>query len=112
MGPAPPIPTTCAAFRRPLAQGWAKPKQAMFTHNNILFSERSYTADLDLTPDDVMWMPSPLNHATGFYHGTAPPPMLTGSRCVLQLHFKAAGAIELINREHVTRSARRHAVRA
>ena len=27
-----------------------KPKQAMFTHNNILFSERSYTADLDLTP--------------------------------------------------------------
>ena len=28
--------------------------------------------------------------------------MLTGSRCVLQLHFKAAEAIELINREHVT----------
>ena len=78
-----------------------KPKQAMFTHNNILFSERSYTADLDLTPDDVMWMPSPLNHATGFYHGLISP-MLTGSRCVLQLHFKAAEAIELINREHVT----------
>ena len=73
----------------------------MFTHNNILFSERSYTADLDLTPDDVMWMPSPLNHATGFYHGLISP-MLTGSRCVLQLHFKAAEAIELINREHVT----------
>lgn len=78
-----------------------KPKAAMFTHNNILFSERSYTADLGLTPDDAIWMPSPLNHATGFFHGLISP-MLTGGRCVLELQFKAAEAIELINREHVT----------
>ena len=78
-----------------------KPKAALFTHNNLLYSERVFSNDLELGPDDTVWMPSPLNHATGFFHGLISP-MLTGGRCVLQLRFKADEAVELINRENVT----------
>ena len=78
-----------------------KPKAALFTHNNLLYSERVFSSDLELGPDDTVWMPSPLNHATGFFHGLITP-MLTGGRCVLQLRFKADEAVELINRENVS----------
>lgn len=78
-----------------------KPKAALLTHNNILFSERSYVSVLDLTPDDVCWMPSPLNHATGFFHGLLAT-MLVGASTYLQLHFTAEEAINLINREGCT----------
>ena len=56
---------------------------------------------LGRTADDVMYMPSPLNHATGFYHGLISP-MILGGRTVLQEHFDAAKAFELCNREGVT----------
>lgn len=78
-----------------------KPKQAMLTHNNILFSERVFTEELGRTGADVMFMPSPLNHATGFFHGLISP-MLLGGRAVLQQDFKPREAIELMNREGVT----------
>ena len=76
-------------------------KAVLFTHNNILFSERSFVKGLGRTADDVMYMPSPLNHATGFYHGLISP-MILGGRTVLQEHFDAAKAFELCNREGVT----------
>lgn len=76
-------------------------KAVLFTHNNILFSERSFVKGLGRTVDDVMFMPSPLNHATGFYHGLISP-MILGGRTVLQEHFDAARAFELCNREGVT----------
>lgn len=41
------------------------PKAVLLTHNNLLFSERAFTEELELTSDDVMFMPAPLNHATG-----------------------------------------------
>lgn len=76
-------------------------KSVLFTHNNILFSERSFTQGLERTAQDVMFMPSPLNHATGFYHGLLSP-MLLGGRTVLQQQFKAKEAFELCNREGAT----------
>ena len=76
-------------------------KAVLFTHNNILFSERSFVKGLGRTADDVMFMPSPLNHATGFYHGLISP-MILGGRTVLQEHFDAARAFELCNREGAT----------
>lgn len=76
-------------------------KSVLFTHNNILFSERSFTQGLERTGEDVMFMPSPLNHATGFYHGLISP-MLLGGRTVLQQQFNAKEAFELCNREGVT----------
>lgn len=77
------------------------PKAALLTHNNILFSERAYISVLNMTPDDVCWMPSPLNHATGFFHGLIAT-MLVGASTVLELRFTAEDAIDLINREGCT----------
>lgn len=78
-----------------------KPKMALFTHNNILYSERVFTRQTLRTSEDVMFMPSPLNHATGFFHGLISP-MLLGGRAVLQQDFNPQKAIELMNAEGVT----------
>lgn len=78
-----------------------KPKQALLTHNNILFSERAFVSGLPVDADDVMFMPSPLNHATGFFHGVISP-LLLGASTVLQQDFKADAAIELINKHRCT----------
>lgn len=78
-------------------------KGAMLTHNNILFSERQFNQELGLTSEDVMFMPSPLNHATGFQHGLIAT-MLLGARVVLQQKFSAPEAVALMNREGCTYS--------
>lgn len=78
-----------------------RPKAVMLTHNNILFSERSYISVLDLAPDDVMWMPSPPNHATGFFHGLISP-LLFGGSTVFQISFTAESGIALIQQEGCT----------
>lgn len=78
-----------------------KPKATMLTHNNIIFSERVFVAGLERTHEDVIFMPSPLNHATGFFHGLISP-MLLGGRTVLQQDFSADAAIDLMNKEGVT----------
>lgn len=78
-----------------------KPKQALLTHNNVLFSERAFIGGLSLTSQDVMFMPSPLNHATGFFHGIISP-ILLGGATILQQDFNADAAIKLINEHHCT----------
>ncbi|MGI6106199.1 MAG: medium-chain fatty-acid--CoA ligase [Raoultibacter sp.] len=78
-----------------------KSKEALLTHNNIIFSERSFCAGYHRTDEDVMYMPSPLNHATGFFHGMISP-MLLGGRTVLQQDFKAKEAVALVNKEKAT----------
>ena len=78
-----------------------KPKEVMLTHNNILFSERVFVEGLERTADDVMWMPAPLNHAVGFFHGLVAP-MLLGGRSVLMQDFAVKDAIDLINAEGAT----------
>lgn len=77
------------------------PKAVLLTHNNLLFSERSFTGELELTQDDIMFMPAPLNHATGFNHGLLSP-LLLGGKTVLQEKFNAEQAIDLMNEEGVT----------
>lgn len=77
------------------------PKAVLLTHNNLLYSERAFTSELELTGDDVMFMPAPLNHATGFNHGLLSP-LLLGGKVVLQEKFDADAAIDLMNRESVT----------
>ena len=79
------------------------PKIAMITHNNLLFSELQFNRELGITADDVMFMPAPLHHATGFHHGLIAP-MLAGARVVLQQRFSCREAVELINREGCTYS--------
>jgi acyl-CoA synthetase len=76
-------------------------KAAMLTHNNVLFSERSFAGGYHRTKDDVMFMASPLNHAVGFFHGLVAP-MLLGGRSFLMQDFNPERAIELICQEGAT----------
>lgn len=78
-------------------------KGVMLTHNNIIFSEKQFNKELGLSKDDIMFMPAPLNHATGFHHGLMAP-MLMGAKVVLQQKFKCSDAIDLMNRERCTYS--------
>lgn len=78
-----------------------KPKAVLITHNALIFSETTFAKLFHLTEDDVMFMPAPLNHATGFNHGLITP-MLLGGRVVLQQEFRAFEAIEIINNAGVT----------
>ena len=85
----------------------------MLTHNNILFSERVFTRELGRTQGDVMFMPSPLNHATGFFHGLISP-LLLGGRAVLQQDFRPREAIavsythlDVYKRQHIFYFVRR-----
>lgn len=79
------------------------PKIVMITHNNILFSETQFNRELGVTQDDIMFMPAPLHHATGFHHGLIAP-MLTGAGVVLQQRFQREQAVRLILREQCTYS--------
>lgn len=78
-------------------------KGVLLTHDNIRYSEELFTKELGLTEDDIMFMPAPLNHATGFHHGIIAP-MLIGAKVVLQQKYKCREAIDLMNREHCTYS--------
>ncbi len=77
------------------------PKSVLISHNALIFSEKTFIKSLHLTQDDVMFMPAPLNHATGFNHGLITP-LLLGGRVVLQQEFRAQEAIEIMNTEGVT----------
>lgn len=78
-----------------------KPKGALLTHNNIISSIRSFAARLNLNSRDIMFMPSPVGHATGFHHGVTTPFMLGGTS-VLQDTFNAEEALKLIAQEKCT----------
>lgn len=77
------------------------PKGALLTHNNIISSIRSFAAVLNLNSRDVMLMPSPVGHATGFHHGVTTPFILGGTSVLLDI-FCGQKALELIAREHCT----------
>lgn len=47
----------------------ARPKAVMHTEQTANFSVRVARDDLGVTSDDVVWMPSPLGHSTGFNYG-------------------------------------------
>ncbi|NSB89141.1 AMP-binding protein [Clostridium saccharobutylicum] len=78
-------------------------KGVMLTHNNIIFSESNFNNELELTKEDIIFMPAPLNHATGFHHGIIAP-MFLGAKVVLQSKFKSKEAINLMNSEKCTYS--------
>lgn len=77
------------------------PKGVLLTHNNIISSIRPFAATLGLSNSDIMLMPSPLGHATGFHHGVTTPFML-GATSVLQDVFKAEEALKVIEKERCT----------
>ena len=77
------------------------PKAVMLTHNNILFSERSMVSAFGLDEHDVAYMPSPLSHATGIFHGLITP-MLSGGSIILEEEFHTITTVPHINACGVT----------
>ncbi|MGN0157639.1 MAG: medium-chain fatty-acid--CoA ligase [Brotaphodocola sp.] len=78
-------------------------KGVLLTHDNVRYSEDTFNRELNLTEEDIMFMPAPLHHATGFHHAIIAP-MLHGAKTVLQQKYCCREAIELMNREKCTYS--------
>ena len=76
------------------------PKGVMHSHNTTLAASRILNGDLGLGPDDVMliWLPLGLNWG----YLTLVQSVLAGARAVLLDRFRAAAALDLIERERVT----------
>ena len=78
-------------------------KGVLLSHDNVRFAEEAFNLELGLTKEDIMFMPAPLHHATGFHHAIIAP-MLYGGKVVLQQKYQCRAAVELMNREKVTYS--------
>lgn len=76
----------------------ATPKAIMHTEETAGFSVRVAYADLGLTPDDVVWMPSPVGHSTGFNYGVRFA-LHHGLKLVLQDAWDGDAAAALIQAE-------------
>ncbi len=76
----------------------ASPKAIMHTEQTTNFSVRVAFDDLDLGSDDVVWMPSPVGHSTGFNYGLRFA-LYHGLPLILQDRWDATAAVDLIERE-------------
>jgi acyl-CoA synthetase (AMP-forming)/AMP-acid ligase II len=76
----------------------ARPKAIMHTEKTTNFSARVAYEDLGLTDDDVVWMPSPLGHSTGFNYGLRFA-LYHGLPLVLQDRWDGEEAVTLIGEE-------------
>jgi acyl-CoA synthetase (AMP-forming)/AMP-acid ligase II len=76
----------------------ATPKAVMHTEQTTGFSVRIARDDLGITDDDVVWMPSPVGHSTGFNYGLRFA-LHHGLRLVLQDRWDADVAVDLVTRE-------------
>jgi acyl-coenzyme A synthetase/AMP-(fatty) acid ligase len=79
----------------------AVPKAIMHTEDTANFSVRTAFHDLGMTAADVVWMPSPLGHSTGFNYGLRMA-LYHGLRLVLQDRWQPATAIDLITTQGCT----------
>lgn len=76
-------------------------KGAMLTHNNLIASENVFASHYSITQHDVMLMPAPVTHATGYLHGVTMP-YLVGATTVLQDEFNAELTLRLIEKYRCT----------
>ncbi|MCU1373405.1 MAG: hypothetical protein JWO68_691, partial [Actinomycetia bacterium] len=76
----------------------ATPKAIMHTEETAGFSVRVAYDDLGLTPDDVVWMPSPVGHSTGFNYGVRFA-LHHGLKLVLQDKWDGDHAAQLLQAE-------------
>jgi len=79
----------------------AAPKAIMHTEQTANFSVRVAYADMEMGPGDVVWMPSPVGHSTGFNYGLRMG-LYNGIRLVLQDQWNAATACDLVAAESCT----------
>jgi acyl-CoA synthetase (AMP-forming)/AMP-acid ligase II len=76
----------------------ARPKAIMHTEQTANFSVRVAHADLGLGDGDVVWMPSPIGHSTGFNYGVRLA-LYHRLRLVLQDRWDGDTALSLMSRE-------------
>jgi acyl-CoA synthetase (AMP-forming)/AMP-acid ligase II len=76
----------------------ATPKAIMHTEQTTNFSVRVAAEDLQVTGADVVWMPSPLGHSTGFNYGLRFA-LYHGIPLVLQDRWDAVVAFDVVARE-------------
>ncbi|HEU0167712.1 MAG TPA: AMP-binding protein [Chloroflexota bacterium] len=79
----------------------ASPKAIMHTEQTANFSARVAYEDMRLTPNDVVWMPSPVGHSTGFNYGLRVA-LYNGLELVLQDVWNAKTAATLVQQEGCT----------
>jgi acyl-CoA synthetase (AMP-forming)/AMP-acid ligase II len=79
----------------------ARPKAIMHTEQTTNFSVRAAYTDLAMTPEDVVWMPSPIGHSTGFNYGVRFA-LYHGLPLVLQDRWDPAAALDLVVQERCT----------
>lgn len=77
-----------------------RPKGVVLTHS-LVRNAVDQANRLAITPRDTILMYLPLFHAFGLYEGVLMLP-ISGARMVLQEHFDASAALELIERERCT----------
>lgn len=73
----------------------AQPKAIMHTEQTANFCMRSAWDSLAMNPDDVVWMPSPIGHSTGFNYGVRMA-LYHGLPIVLQDRWNPVDAMDLI----------------
>ncbi len=76
----------------------ATPKAIMHTEQTTNFSVRVAATAMQITDEDVVWMPSPLGHSTGFNYGLRFA-LYHGLPLVLQDRWDAVVAADVVQRE-------------
>jgi acyl-CoA synthetase (AMP-forming)/AMP-acid ligase II len=79
----------------------ADPKAIMHTEQTTNFSVRAAWTSLSMDRDDVVWMPSPVGHSTGFNYGVRMA-LYHGLKLVLQDRWDGAEAARLVEAERCT----------
>jgi acyl-CoA synthetase (AMP-forming)/AMP-acid ligase II len=98
--PPPPGPEHAAAVSELIFTSGteAAPKAIMHTEQTANFSVRVAYSDLGMSATDVVWMPSPIGHSTGFNYGVRFA-LYHGLPLVLQDRWDAAVACDLVSTE-------------
>lgn len=79
----------------------ADPKAIMHTEQTTNFSARTAWTSLGMDAEDVVWMPSPIGHSTGFNYGVRMA-LYHGLKLVLQDRWDGAEAARLVEAERCT----------
>jgi acyl-CoA synthetase (AMP-forming)/AMP-acid ligase II len=79
----------------------AEPKAIMHSERTLNASARATTEALGITASDVVWMPAPIGHATGFNHGMRLA-VYHGLKLVLQDIWDPFEGARLVSAEHCT----------
>jgi acyl-CoA synthetase (AMP-forming)/AMP-acid ligase II len=79
----------------------AEPKAVMHTEQTTNFAVRTAWSSLSMDPNDVVWMPSPIGHSTGFNYGVRMA-LYHGVKLVLQDRWDATRAAAIIEAERCT----------